>query len=393
MNKRLDRISILLFIIWPFVGFIYSLFFLKSKTSYLVFVLFFVLIGYSFTFQNTHADSYGYATNFIEICKYHTNISTVFKQYINGDVTDIYTFIVTTLVSLVSSSPKVLFAFYGLFFGLFTYLSLRLLVKDRKGNLNIYFFLILLFFAFQNPYSNLNGVRFWTAIYVFFYSLVQILSSNKKWVLGIILTCFIHFSLIFPLTVVLIYFIFNEQKKIYWYLFLISVFSFLFIRFSLDISNLNFFGGVFQDKLNSYASKEALNTYKEVTDSTSLLFKVYYQSRIIYAIILLWFINKNFDKIKKTPYISKLYSMTLLLFTFSNFVFYMPSLVRFTTLSFMFLLYLLYKIYNNNKSRIWKIFILLLVPVFILDILSAIALGNTFLSPTLYYSIFSQIQL
>lgn len=383
--RDVNKESILLFLLWPFGGFLYSLFHFKTKSSFLIFILFFMLIGYFFTFQNTYADSYGYAIKFVELCKSKMNLSNVLDQYLNGDLTDVYTFIVSIGVSFFSEEPNVLFAFYGLIFGTFSYLCLKLQVKDRLGKLNIYFLILLFLFAFLNPYSNLNGVRFWTATFVFYYSLVNILYHKIKWITGLLLTSLIHFSFIIPVFVVLIYFIFQKRLGVFWALFLLSVIFVLFEPLKFSFDNIVFLNGVFEKKFIDYTNTESIANLKNINSSSSVVYNIYMKSKIYYSIILLFFVKFKYCEIKKRKYFKELYGITLLMFSFSNFVYYIPSMSRFMTLSFMLLFFLLFKIYNLNRTRTWQIFILIAPILFALDIYISINLGNSLISSKLFF--------
>ena len=64
MNKRLAGLGFPLFILLPWLGFLFSLFDFKSKKSAFIYVAFSMLYGYSISFSETGADSYRYAIAF-----------------------------------------------------------------------------------------------------------------------------------------------------------------------------------------------------------------------------------------------------------------------------------------------------------------------------------------
>ena len=133
--------NLFLFILWPFIAFLKSLGNLKSPNNGIVFVLFFALFGYSISFQLTTADSYRIGALF---CNYQTSdLKSIISLYRDGAITDIYRFAIYTLVKPFSNNPKSLFAVFGAIFGIFCYMSLKILVKERIGKNNTYFFIFL----------------------------------------------------------------------------------------------------------------------------------------------------------------------------------------------------------------------------------------------------------
>lgn len=381
----LKYIPLFLFPLWPFLSFVFSLLFFRSKISGLIFVLFFAVLGLSFTFENQEVDSYRYAVSFINYSNYNNDF---FELYKNAEITDIYTHVFYAFVSSFSKNPKILFGFFGLVYGLFYYLSLRIIIIERVGKSNMFFLIVFVLFAFLNPYSNLNGVRFWTATFIFFYSTVQYSIYHKKsWLVGILSVVFIHYSFSIPALLVLVlnkYII--KYENLFWWIFICSIPFYLFIDVINILGHIPYLDSEFGYKLQVYTDVARRTEISKALLSASWLFKLYNYLPVIFSFFVLYVIRRNISNINKDVFLCRSYSITLLFFSFSNVLCSVPSMSRFYVISYMFLFFLIYKIYNQNRTKTWKSVIILSVPIFGMSVIQGIMLGNSIFNIDVYYS-------
>src|SRR5690606_9153481 len=89
MFKKISRISVPLFFIWPLGGFITSLFNIRSKTSALVYIGFAMIFGYAISFSNVSADSFRYAQAFGRFDNTLT-YNKIVEMYQSGELRDMY---------------------------------------------------------------------------------------------------------------------------------------------------------------------------------------------------------------------------------------------------------------------------------------------------------------
>ncbi|MBU2061422.1 MAG: hypothetical protein KKH44_06180, partial [Bacteroidetes bacterium] len=153
---------------------------IKLKSSAFVIIFFTVLFGYSFSFTDSSADSYRIAYVFSVFD--FSSFASIIQIYQGGESVDVYRFLVYGITKVFTNNPKVLYAICGFVFGLFMYLSLRLFANEKGSRTDLYTSLLFLFFFSFNPITNLNGFRFYTAAWVFFYSIYNFsIYGKKKW--------------------------------------------------------------------------------------------------------------------------------------------------------------------------------------------------------------------
>src|SRR5690606_30386181 len=202
--KTIGSISIPLFFIAPFLGFVVSLFRLRSRTSAVLYVLSAMLVGFSISFSDTSADSYRYAEAFYNFDN-TLNFDRIVTMYQDGELRDLYRLLLFYFVSLFSTNPKILYAVAGLVYGVFSYLSIMTLIKTNKKWDKYLYILGLIFFTLVSI-VNVNGFRFNTGAVIFYYSVYQFILRKKNiWALGILITPFFHYGFILIVPVVFFY--------------------------------------------------------------------------------------------------------------------------------------------------------------------------------------------
>lgn len=398
MNKKLSALALPLFIFWPFGAFILSLSNLKSKSSAVIWVLFSTIFGYAFAFQFTSADSYRMAMVFD-----HFNFSSlddIYYLYRAGALTDLYRYLLYGITKSFTNNPKVLFAFFGFVFGIFSYLSIRSVVIEKGNKQSVYWSIILFIFFTLNPITNINGARFYTAAALFFYSISSFLfSNNKKWMLGILLAPLIHFSFLFAtIPVFFFYFfqkIFYNKTKIQNWVFTVFIITF-FASWLLETNALNtgFLSEI--SPLKSVSNKVDLYTSDRITETVnqrrseslflrvsrpfSYIIKIYF---FLFLIIAKKLVNKmNIPK----QNLNKLLSFILFFLSFGYVASSVPSGGRFLTIGYLFTMVLIAKLYYIFPSKKIKKYILWSLPVFSFSILFNIGyLSYALASSTLWY--------
>jgi hypothetical protein len=392
-------VPLLLFIIFPFGAFFFSLRNLKLRSNGFIFVLFSALYGYSMNFQLDTADSYRLALWFIQSDKSFEEIITLYQL---GIVVDIYKNIVYTFVGGFTNNPKVLFAVFGAVFGLFCYLSIRLLLNERIGKSNKFFIILLFVFFATNSLVNINGIRFWTATWVFFYSVVKyIVYGNKKWIIGLLIIPLIHFSFLFLILFLflfkLTFFIFRDKIKYYFYIFL---FSFVFSLFSPQMSDSDFLSddtelvssSSINDKIHIYSgagktSEEKIDKslYRKANNIFTETFRYVLK---ISAFIIGFIIYKKYKYINKSKFTDILFLLVLFLFSWAFLASsFFSSGQRFIIVFWLLFLYLLFKIYNQNRDCVWcRRIIMFLIPIFSYQISFMFYNGFRLVDSTLWFA-------
>jgi hypothetical protein len=163
-----------------------------------------------------------------------------FQEYVlagyldnEGGELDIYQPTLTWVVSLFTSDYRWLFGLYALVFGYFWFKSLLLIRQYLSPELATLSVIVLVTIAGINPIWNINGVRMWTAIQIFFYGLLLLYLQGKTYKGWLMMAAapLIHFSLAVGLVVFIVYYLL-PFKNIH--------LLFLIYLFSLFVNELNF---------------------------------------------------------------------------------------------------------------------------------------------------------
>ena len=284
--------NIILFIINPFIGFLRSMRDLRDNTSAIVFILFYALFGFAISFTLTTADSYRVGAGF---CQFNFTMPEVMYFFREGMIPDIYRYLMYGLVRPFTDNPKFMFAVFGTVIGIFSFLTLRQFYTEWDGEYNGVFYILIICAISVISFTNVNGVRFWTATSIFTYFAILFIYKKKKWAfIGIALTPFVHFSFYFAIVGSLLYYalniVFRGRTQLFFLLtvvcFLVSIVmtramtSDLLSAEDLEIDNASI-----NKKVEDYSATSTLDTTGLVQQS------LYRRANTFYTIALTW-VNK-----------------------------------------------------------------------------------------------------
>jgi len=181
-------------------------------------------------------------------------------------------------------------------------------------------------------------VRFSTAAHIFLFGTLPFLFENKKKYLFIaISSVFVHFSFIFPITILLLFILVPKNIHVFFILFVISTF-FVQINFEAINSALSAYApDVLQDRVSSYGNID----YKENIESHIKELHWYIQifiNAISYVIIAFVISIYSFGRIhlKNNPKLFLLFCFSLLIISSANLISVFPSGFRFIIVSQLF---------------------------------------------------------
>jgi hypothetical protein len=402
MYKRLAGLGFPLFILLPWTGFLCSLFDFKTKKSAFIYIAFGMLYGYSISFSETGADSYRYALAFANFDN-SLDYNRIITLYQLGELRDLYRLILFYFVSIFTNNPKIMFAFAGGIYGVFSYLNLRILINQKKQTNDKYTFLLILTFYTFVSLSNINGFRFWTGAMVLFYASYHFILQKKNiWLLGVLVTPLFHYGFmpVMPLLIVYRYFIhpflYNqiEVKPVLYYIF-ISTFiaSWILTTNSIDIGFLkenDVFDGEVANRIDYLNSDKITNTVKtRVENSFYLSVQKYFTILIkIYVFIAVLFLKKRIQSLKenKLAY-NNILAFVMFFYSFAFIATSFPSGGRFLYIAHLFLMLLMVTVYVKASTRKFKRIISWSLPVFSFNILYInFMLSFLILTPTFWYA-------
>ena len=197
-----------LFFLMPFFAGFTALRNYKAPWAKNVIWAFVVFFGFTFAIakENNDIDVVRYMDELRELNARSlslTDIMDVFRD--SGDV-DILKTLIAIIVSRFTNNTQVLTAVYGFIFGFFYSRCIWYLFERLRGKLKWVTVLMIIVFSLINPFWNLNGFRFNTAVLIFLYGLLPFLFENKKSKLVLsYLSVFVHFSFLLPVVILTVY--------------------------------------------------------------------------------------------------------------------------------------------------------------------------------------------
>ena len=346
--------------------------------------------GFSFVLApDSTADSIRYANELKQLYDIPVPFENYFSQIYNeeGSKIDIYQPLLTWLVSQFTGNYQWLFGIYALVFGYFWFKSIRLARLLLPNRLNSFFVLILLFFALINPIWSINGVRMWTAVGVFFYGILTIhFLDNKKGYFLLIVSLFIHFSLVIALALYIGYRLLPTKN--FRLLYIIYVLTFFIGELNLEVirSYFELLPGFVQSR-QVYLNEEYALGIKESSVQLAIHIRLY-NTLLKYVIIVMvsWiyfsFLNKKAIKFSQ---FTQFFSMTLIFSSFSNLASQIPSGGRFIVLSNLMVVFsLIWFLSDKVKGNIPKVFQKMSVLILLFIVIVQIRIGADYFGAFLF---------
>lgn len=343
LNKD-NKATLALFFIQPFIAFLFAISHLKSKYSFIVIFLFFVLFGFTFIAQNENADSFYYINEFNQYSSYSSHVfMNDIKDFFSfdSDIKDIYVLTSYFIVSKLTKNYHILMALWAAIFSFFYLKSFRFFVHLPEFKKSIVVSLLAFLFLYSNNIFNINGVRFYTAAWVAVYIIFEIIvNKNYKFAFLSIITPFIHTSYLFFVGVLVVYLLTRRFEKTWMILFFFSFFlseiSFQLVDYYKEYMPL-----AVQNMIWSYTSVENLTEKQRILENLPTYSKIlnslprYFLNSLMIVFI---YQNKQVRLLKTGRFV---FVFLIIWMTFVNFTMAIPSFGgRFMTLSVPFICYL-----------------------------------------------------
>jgi hypothetical protein len=231
------------------------------------------IVFYGFTFaianENNDTDIVRYIDELKELYGQNLSFSDMIDLFKSSGEADVLRTIVAILVSRFTDSTQVLTAVYGFIFGFFFSRTIWYLINKLQGKLKWITVFFLIIFFLVDPFWNLNGFRFNTAIWVFVYGAMPYLFEKKKSkLIWSFLSVLVHFSFLFPVAILILYMFAQNRKNIYFGFFIISIFI-----TNINVTELNRvleanLPAVFVERSEKYRDEENVEEFRQ-SDSGS----------------------------------------------------------------------------------------------------------------------------
>ncbi len=382
------------FFLFPFIACITAIRRYKAPWARNILWAFIVFFGFTLglaqelsTGEDT-ADITRYAGEMKVYNKMSLSFTDIVKLYENNDDFDVVRLTLAIVISRFTDSEQILYAAYGFIFGFFFSRNFWFVLDRIKTKLKSAGIILLCVFFLINPFWNINGFRFYTAVHIFIYGLLPFLfegKKNKLWVC--VASIFVHFSFILPLLILGVFIVLKNKTIIYFLFFISSIFV---SGINVKTFNATVEENVSQslaDRTLTYRDEDRVEEYRSGTSETnqpasSWHARFYSQAlhvSLMISIIFLFF-KRSKIKLMDPRFISSL-SFTLLFWGVANIMSSLPSGGRYLNVAYLsatpLLIFCLQK--TNEGSSIDRL-IKLLSPAFLFFSLVALRVGFYFIS-------------
>lgn len=366
-NKNERNNKIIIFIISPFMAFLYSLRHMNTKSSFAVFYGFAICFGMAFSVQSyeslsntsTGIDAGRYRLEFersanMSSAEFYRDLNTYF-DFDEGDK-DFYYISMVYLVSRFTHNYHWLFMAFAIVFAFFQLKALKFLVEEENWRNGLFCIILAAFFTW-NQIFNINAMRFYTAAWIAVYAVFQIfLKGRKRYFLLLAITPFFHTSF-FLISSVIVFAFFLKRFELFW----IILFIVSFFGSTVFAEIINMVADYLPDSIaktaKGYTDEEQL--YSDITFSGSgfwwvpmmfdKLYKIYTN-----VIVALFIINRNMIKKDKCK---NLYLFAIIFMTFINFSIPIPALgIRSIVMIYPIISYVWLSSFGTRKYN-WLIYI------------------------------------
>jgi len=317
-NSRYGATTLILFLCFPFAGFIRACKRLNLKICGLIFILFYGLYGYAHKFEDVRSDSFRKCVDFT---RFHANSwADVLHSYTKGDIPDLFEYTVYYAVKLFTHNPHIMTMLVGLWGATFAWLAIRKVVSHYHGKPTWTYFLLLFYLVQAFPPNAIGGVRQFAALGLCIYSTVCFLIDKKTlWIIPITLCSFIHFAFIAFIPVIL----FIKYVKVPWRVLFYSavilcaagsVISSAGYNKYLTDNSITQSNKAIKDKAGYYSSDSADDNFNE--SLTTKLSKISQIVNIPFNIYILYFLRRRYRRGRMTPLEAKYFYYALYFLAF-----------------------------------------------------------------------------
>lgn len=353
-SMRNKAVKFLLFIISPFVSFLYSLGSLKTRSSYIIIFLFYLCFGMAFSVESQYTEYKGDGVFYRGVFESYRHINTY--QYINSlkeyvefqdGSQDFYSDTVAFVVSRFTGNYHYFFLFLALVFAFFQLKCLTFFTSNPNYKFAVVP-LILLFLFMWNNIFNINGCRFWTAAWIGVYAVLEIFVNKKyRYLLLAAITPFFHGAFWIYVAVLFIGFFLRRFKIIWIVLFLLS-FVFSSVVIEIVQQSADYLPAFLARKVYYYADEFYIQSRQTMQGSGLYWLDIVFPKLVNLYINVLVIVLIIKSKLLKSTRYYQLYLFFIVYVTISNFFMAIPSVgSRFIVLSYPMIALMCLEIYNK----------------------------------------------
>lgn len=341
----------LAFIVWPLLGFILAWRYIRFKSARNIIVSFYALYGLLYVI-NPAMDGARRA-NQLEIAHLRPfwDISYQIENLYESTV-DFLDPMIIFIVSRFTDFHGILFAVYGIIFGVLSLRYFHVLLSNYSGrtlNYNALAFFFLLVCA--NFVFNIGGFRMWSAAWIFSLgTLLYIKDKSLKYIVFAGFSIFMHFSFI-PLMILLIGYYFLGNRPVLYALIAFGTFFINDINIEMVQSYASNLGTALEGKIDAYTHERYIRGRENAKQNYAWFLSIGPNLMFYFTIISVLFVFISTKAKTKDCFFGGLFSMTLLLLAFSNISNLLPSGGRFIVVFYIFAFSTLFIYYLKRDSN------------------------------------------
>ena len=386
VEKNRFKKLLFLFLVWPFLSFLTALNSLFSPSSQKIILLFSFMFGYTVYLYS--GDILNYEESFKIVGQYSwedyryliTNLFSVdkFDKYSPNTVNtqpDPFAFTLQFLVSRFTDNPRWFWAIVSTFY---TYTVLNLANFVYKENYFQYFkssrntILWLCFFLVIPFYVGVTGVRYWPALFLFVFFLLNYLKKRTLFTLLLFfIPVLIHYSFFAPVAFVIGIKFIPNRLLIHKISVVISLFFFFTSSFTTIFSFLNEYltyveGSQLEERLSSYTNEDLLEQRQEKSSGTNWYVSLR-GDLLFYFLIGVNVLNMfSFLKFKETNFTRNFYHFFIFFMCLALITYNLGSIGRlknvFILLACLRFVSLCYQNYHNKQfKRVTTLFFIIIL--------------------------------
>lgn len=360
-------IKYLMFILWPFGSWLYSLKSANTKSSIVIFFLFSCLVCWHFS-PTGYNDRYD---DFLGMCNAfqhsHYSTSQMLKNvwyYITFSPRapkELYQVVTSWFVKLFTDNYHFYFLTCGILYAIVQLGVVKRIVLDKKYKNYLLSFVILALIVFQRDIFTVQNPRFGTGFWICVLFTIKYYTEGHKWynVIPILLTPLIHSAMWVYVIFFMCGLFASRNIKVLQVIALCSIPFAFFDANLLTNFDVTILPKSLQRWVTNYTSDEFYKVYVlDVGRSgfwwITAMFEFLTKAMFIY---ITWLLIKNRKHVMANPEGKQLYGYYIFLFAAVNMIQFVPVLgTRYTWFMRLFCLYVWYKgLYGRGNSK-WIVY-------------------------------------
>lgn len=362
MRKRVsggDDLSLLawvLFFIWPFGILLIAMNNFNNKRYRIFIWMYMVFYGLMFVIKDFGSDAYAHHEEFQAVAlKPFSELYKILSEFItlSGEELDVYAPIVNFLVSRFSNDTAHVFAVHAGVFGFFYLKSTALIYDEFKGKINSNAFIFFVLFVGLFSIHQINAVRYYTALWVWVYGALLLLTRRKPvYILICLSASLVHFGVTMATGVLAMFFLLGRKDYIYLPLLIVSFIVGNFYQMGVFVE----FGAKVNDaaeqRAATYTNMDVAEQRAERVNETAWFIRWRGEVLQYYLLAALTYIYLNRRRFYWDQQQKYLLSFIMLFLSFVNFVIQVPSFGgRMRFIFWVMCSYFLYRFYQLNDIK------------------------------------------